>query len=214
LINSLIRKSEVSFEIVPENRHVHKQIAHALSIHAHMQICVFCHHRLQVAPNYPIVRANLAVALTDLGTAVKLKGQLAQVWRNTWHTHTQCISMQIMLSKHIILTPSSVYIICQHVLARMHTPNLQGIAMYERALALSPRHADALYNLGVACSEAGQTERALFCYELTTQLNPGCAEAWNNLGVLHKEADNLERAAECYLAALNARPNFPQVGVI
>jgi len=87
-----------------------------------------------------------------------------------------------------------------------------GIACYERALALMPRHADALYNLGVACAEDGQTERALFCYELTTHFNPNCAEAWNNLGVLHKEADNLERAAECYMAALNIRPNFPQVG--
>jgi hypothetical protein len=55
----------------------------------------------QVAPNYPIVCTNLAVALTDLGTALKLKGQVQQ-----------------------------------------------GIAMYERALALVPRHADALYNLG------------------------------------------------------------------
>lgn len=74
-----------------------------------------------------------------------------------------------------------------------------------------PRHADALYNLGVACAEDGQTERALFCYELTTHFNPNCAEAWNNLGVLHKEADNLERAAECYMSALNIRPSFPQV---
>lgn len=30
----------------------------------------------QVAPNYPIVRNNLAVALTDLGTMLKVKGQL------------------------------------------------------------------------------------------------------------------------------------------
>jgi hypothetical protein len=29
-----------------------------------------------VAPNYPIVRNNLAVALTDLGTMLKVKGQL------------------------------------------------------------------------------------------------------------------------------------------
>jgi hypothetical protein len=30
----------------------------------------------QVAPNYPIVRNNLAVALTDLGTTLKAWGQL------------------------------------------------------------------------------------------------------------------------------------------
>ena len=38
----------------------------------------------------------------------------------------------------------------------------EGIAAYERALALVPRHAEALYNLGVACTEAGQIDRALF----------------------------------------------------
>jgi hypothetical protein len=47
-------------------------------------MCVVTHHWYvvtllsQVAPNYPIVRTNLAVALTDLGTALKLKGQLHQ----------------------------------------------------------------------------------------------------------------------------------------
>lgn len=38
----------------------------------------------------------------------------------------------------------------------------EGVAAYERALALQPRHAEALYNLGVACSELGQLDRALF----------------------------------------------------
>ena len=38
----------------------------------------------------------------------------------------------------------------------------EGIAAYERALALQPRHAEALYNLGVACAEQGQADRALF----------------------------------------------------
>jgi len=38
----------------------------------------------------------------------------------------------------------------------------QGIAAYERALALVPRQAEALYNLGVAYTEAGQIDKALF----------------------------------------------------
>jgi Tetratricopeptide repeat len=37
-------------------------------------------------------------------------------------------------------------------------------------------------------------------------------QALNNLGVLHRERGNLERAAQCYTAALQIRPNFPQVG--
>ena len=38
----------------------------------------------------------------------------------------------------------------------------EGIACYERALALAPRHAEALYNLGVAYTEQGHVDRALF----------------------------------------------------
>lgn len=38
----------------------------------------------------------------------------------------------------------------------------EGVAAYERALALHPRHAEALYNLGVAYTEQGQVDRALF----------------------------------------------------
>lgn len=38
----------------------------------------------------------------------------------------------------------------------------EGVAAYERALALAPRHAEALYNLGVAYTEQGLIDRALF----------------------------------------------------
>ena len=49
-------------------------------------------------------------------------------------------------------------------------------------------------------------------YETALGVAPACAEAHNNLGVLHRELGNMEKAMLCYTAALNARPNFPQVG--
>ena len=55
-----------------------------------------------------------------------------------------------------------------------------GIALYERALALAPRHADALYNLGVALAEPGPhqaLDRALFYYQAAAAVRPDCAEA-------------------------------------
>ena len=57
-----------------------------------------------------------------------------------------------------------------------------GMALYEKALAHNPRHADALYNMGVACAESGDIHRAIYCYELAVHFNPLCAEAHNNLG--------------------------------
>ncbi len=70
-----------------------------------------------------------------------------------------------------------------------------GIALYERALTYNAKHADALYNLGVACGETGQIARAIFLYELAIHFNPSCAEAWNNLGVLQRDMGNFE--SEC-----------------
>ena len=56
------------------------------------------------------------------------------------------------------------------------------MALYEKALAHNPRHADALYNVGVAATEAGHLHRAIASYELAVHFNPQCAEAHNNLG--------------------------------
>ena len=76
----------------------------------------------------------------------------------------------------------------------------RGVALYERALALAPRYPDALYNLGVACSEAGQPERALHLYELAVHFQPACAEAWNNLGARPgpSSSDALASCVTCY----------------
>jgi tetratricopeptide (TPR) repeat protein len=62
-----------------------------------------------------------------------------------------------------------------------------------------------------AAAVQGKTDRALFAYEMAAALNPTCAEALNNIGVIHRERGNMERAAQCYTAALQIRPNFPQV---
>lgn len=67
-----------------------------------------------------------------------------------------------------------------------------GIALYERALTYNAKHADALYNLGVACGETNQIARAIFLYELAIHFNPSCAETWNNLGVLQRDMGNFE----------------------
>lgn len=58
----------------------------------------------------------------------------------------------------------------------------------------------ALYNLGVAHSEAGNPYRAAVFYHMTVMLQPGCAEAWNNLGVISKTCDTLAQSIEYFMA--------------
>ena len=65
--------------------------------------------QIECPSSYAPNQVNLSIALTDLGTRLKLEGQVAE-----------------------------------------------SIALYERALAYNPKYTDALYNLGVAYSEAGQ----------------------------------------------------------
>jgi predicted O-linked N-acetylglucosamine transferase (SPINDLY family) len=84
------------------------------------------------------------------------------------------------------------------------------IREYERALTFAPDSAEAMYNLGVAQAEAGESDRAIIAYETTLKLHPRCAEAWNNLGVVLREQNNLERALECYRAASALNPTFAQ----
>jgi protein O-GlcNAc transferase len=84
------------------------------------------------------------------------------------------------------------------------------LRLYERALAMQPNNAEALYNLGVVWMDEGCLERAAFMFEMAFQVDPGRAEAMNNLGIIHEDLSGPARAAECYLTALRARPGFPQ----
>jgi len=84
------------------------------------------------------------------------------------------------------------------------------IAMYERALTYDVMNVEAYYNLGVACAEAEEYDRALIAYETAGRLRPHGAEIWNNAGVLYKERGNDRRAMEYYRRAAECNPYFAQ----
>lgn len=90
--------------------------------------------------------------------------------------------------------------------------NLLGaaIATYERALSYDTLNVEAYYNLGVACAEAEEYDRAIIAYESAGRLRPQYAEVWNNAGVLYKDRGNDERAMEYYHRAVACNPNFAQ----
>ena len=90
--------------------------------------------------------------------------------------------------------------------------NLLGaaIATYERALSYDALNVEAYYNLGVACADAEEYDRAIIAYESAGRLRPQYAEVWNNAGVLYKERGNDEKALEYYHRAVACNPNFAQ----
>ena len=56
--------------------------------------------------------------------------------------------------------------------------------LYERAVAVCPSYAPALYNLGVAAGEAGDVAGAVAFYRKAVALQRAYPEAWCNMGVL------------------------------
>lgn len=70
-----------------------------------------------------------------------------------------------------------------------------------RALELSPRHADALYNLSVVLLTTGREAEAMALLETLVQAHPEHALAWHNLGILLERSGNTGRALASYEAA-------------
>ncbi|HXU29831.1 MAG TPA: tetratricopeptide repeat protein [Thermoanaerobaculia bacterium] len=79
---------------------------------------------------------------------------------------------------------------------------------YERALALSPDHADAHLNLGRLRHEAGKPEEAERHYRAALAASPDNATAAFDLGVALEDLGRLEEAAASYYAALEADPGY------
>lgn len=60
----------------------------------------------------------------------------------------------------------------------------EAIGLYEELLAISPRDAVALNNLGAALSRSGRYEEAEECFRLATEAKPDYSDAYGNLGTV------------------------------
>lgn len=80
---------------------------------------------------------------------------------------------------------------------------------YECALRVRPSYAQAVYNMGVAAGERGETLRAIEWYRLALGLVPGHVESACNLGVALRSLGHEREAAVAFAAALSSAPNHP-----
>jgi tetratricopeptide (TPR) repeat protein len=102
--------------------------------------------------------------------------------------------------------------------ARLRSGCAVAVALYEEALALDPRHEDALYYLGQCRREAGRPAGARAAFERLVDVNPSSARGHLSLGALLASPDPAEpmdlAAAEVHLRrahAINGEETGPVV---
>lgn len=85
----------------------------------------------------------------------------------------------------------------------------QAIDCFLKALEIEPKDAAISHNLGVACHETGQLEKAISHFRRTVQLNPDLAEAHFNIAnVLRIQSGVNEAVIAAYQSALAIRPDY------
>ena len=78
---------------------------------------------------------------------------------------------------------------------------------YEKALALDPQHARAIFRLAYGVDLRGDDEEALEFYQKLKVLRPPHVHALMNLGVIHEDRGEYEKALECFELVLETDPN-------
>ena len=99
----------------------------------------------------------------------------------------------------------------------LHTRNLVDLTCqsYRSAIALNPRHADAMSNLGAAQLELGVTsprhvEEAEVTFTSALNVNPSHANAWVNMGNVMQRLQRLSEAEAAYTTATQLNPALTQ----
>jgi tetratricopeptide (TPR) repeat protein len=84
----------------------------------------------------------------------------------------------------------------------------EAIHMFEEALRLNPKSAEARVNLGNALAQAGKVQEAIEEYKQALRINPDYAEAHGNLGAVFQRVGKLPEAVAEYEQALRIEPDY------
>lgn len=84
----------------------------------------------------------------------------------------------------------------------------EALPNFEKAVAINPEYADALYNLGYASLRLGNTAAGVRHLLATLQLEPENHMAHNNLGIGYLMQEDYEQAVAHFSEAVRLRPGF------
>ncbi|GER29047.1 tetratricopeptide repeat protein [Striga asiatica] len=199
-----------------------------------LESAIACYDRcLTVSPNFEIAKNNMAIALTDLGTKVKLEGDINQgvayykkaLYYN-WHYADAMYNLGVAYGEMLKFDMAIVF----YELAFHFNPHCaeacnnlgviykdrdnldKAVECYQMALSIKPNFSQSLNNLGVVYTVQGKMDAAASMIEKAIVANPTYAEAYNNLGVLYRDAGNISLAVEAYEQCLKIDPDSRNAG--
>ncbi|XVE61445.1 hypothetical protein DITRI_Ditri06bG0040600 [Diplodiscus trichospermus] len=199
-----------------------------------LESAIACYERcLAVSPNFEIAKNNMAIALTDLGTKVKLEGDISQgvayykkaLYYN-WHYADAMYNLGVAYGEMLKFDMAIVF----YELAFHFNPHCaeacnnlgviykdrdnldKAVECYQLALSIKPNFSQSLNNLGVVYTVQGKMDAAASMIEKAIIANPTYAEAYNNLGVLYRDAGNISMAITAYEQCLKIDPDSRNAG--
>ncbi|XP_068663278.1 probable UDP-N-acetylglucosamine--peptide N-acetylglucosaminyltransferase SPINDLY [Aristolochia californica] len=199
-----------------------------------LQSAISCYERcLAVSPNFEIAKNNMAIALTDLGTKVKLEGDInlgvayyKKALFYNWHYADAMYNLGVAYGEMLKFEMAIVF----YELALHFNPHCaeacnnlgviykdrdnldKAVECYQMALSIKPTFSQSLNNLGVVYTVQGKMDAAAAMIEKAIAANPTYAEAYNNLGVLYRDAGNISHAIEAYEQCLQIDPDSRNAG--
>lgn len=199
-----------------------------------LESAITCYERcLTVSPNFEIAKNNMAIALTDLGTKVKLEGDIEQgvayykkaLYYN-WHYADAMYNLGVAYGEMLKFDMAIVFYelafhfnsqcaeACNNLgVIYKDRENLdKAVECYQMALSIKPSFSQSLNNLGVVFTVQGKMDAAASMIEKAIIANPTYAEAYNNLGVLYRDAGEISRSIEAYEQCLKIDPDSRNAG--
>ncbi|XP_075512961.1 putative UDP-N-acetylglucosamine--peptide N-acetylglucosaminyltransferase SPINDLY isoform X1 [Primulina tabacum] len=199
-----------------------------------LEAAIACYERcLAVSPNFEIAKNNMAIALTDLGTKVKLEGDIShgvalykKALYYNWHYADAMYNLGVAYGEMLKFDMAIVF----YELAFHFNPHCaeacnnlgviykdrdnldKAVECYQMALSIKPNFSQSLNNLGVVYTVQGKMDAAASMIEKAIVANPTYAEAYNNLGVLYRDAGNISLAIEAYEHCLKIDPDSRNAG--
>jgi predicted O-linked N-acetylglucosamine transferase (SPINDLY family) len=185
-----------------------------------------------------VTKDSMAVVLTDLGTRLKLAGNVEEgiaryrealrfnanyapayfnlgvAYSESGHFAEALRFYNMALDRN----PQYVEVLCNIGVIRKNTGHLESaISYYERAVRVNPNFMIANNNLAIAYTDMGtkvknegRIEEGIMYYKRSLQHNPKYPDAWYNLGVAHAEQGRFDDALVCYELAVSFNSNCAQ----